>query len=434
MSSKIDAFAALRNPHVRALAIARFCGVSGAQILNVAVGWQLYELTGSAWSLGLVGLFELAPVLLFTVPAGNIADRYARRNIAMLAQAAFVIAALCLSAISYFHGPVSAIYASLVLIGVARAFSQSATSTLLPQLVPTSEFVNANAWLSSTFQLAAVSGPAIGGFIIAATGDATANYVTAAMLELIFIIAMIRLPAIKPANHAEKRSFSDLFAGFAFIRKSPIFLAAITLDMFAVLFGGAVVLLPIYAKDVLQVGPDGLGWLRAAPAVGSMMMALVLTRLKPWKRPGRVLLFTVVGFGLATVGFGLSRNFGLSLLCLFLTGAFDSVSVVIRLTIEQMITPDRLRGRVSAINYVFIGFSNEFGSFWNGTTATFFGPVAAVIGGGLGSIAVVIAVTLLWPALARIGPLHTLEPNEVKDLAPQLDLHQPAGLGDKRNI
>jgi MFS family permease len=434
MSPTVDAFSALRNPHVRRLALARFCGVTGAQILTVAVGWQLYERTGSAWSLGLVGLFELIPVILLTIPAGNAADRYPRRTIAVLAQIVFVGAALGLTAISHFHGPVNAIYAMLFLIGGARAYSQSATGSLLPQLVPPAEFVNANAWLSSTFQLAAVSGPAVGGLIIAVTGDATDAYLTSAVLEFIFIVAMLRVPAIRPAAHAEKRSVSDLFAGFAFIRRSPVFLAAITLDMFAVLFGGAVVLLPIYAKDILQVGPDGLGWLRAAPSVGSMAMALIMTRLKPWKRPGVALLWTVVGFGVATIGFGFSRNFALSLFCLFLTGAFDSVSVVIRLTIEQMITPDSLRGRVSAINYVFIGFSNEFGAFWNGATATLFGPIAAVIGGGVGSIVVVAAVALLWPALRRIGPLHELKPAEAKAMAGQLELHQPAGLGDKHNV
>ncbi len=431
MSPTVDAFAALRNPHVRRLAIARFCGVTGAQIVNVAVGWQLYERTNSAWSLGLVGIAELAPVLLLTIPAGNIADRYPRRTIAILAQMVFVVASLSLTAISYFHGPVSAIYGVIALIGAARAFSQSASSALLPQLVSPAEFVNANAWMSSTFQLAAVSGPAFGGLIIALTGDATDAYFVAAILEIVFIAAMIPLPTIRPKGLGKKRRVSDLFAGFSFIRKSPVFLAAITLDMFAVLFGAAVVLLPIYAKDILHVGPGGLGWMRAAPSVGSMVMALVMTRLKPWKRPGQVLLWTVVGFGVATVGFGFSRNFGLSLFFLFLTGAFDSVSVVIRVTIEQMITPDSLRGRVSSINYVFVGFSNEFGAFWNGMTASLFGPIAAVIGGGLGSVAVVAVVALFWPALRRIGPLHELTPAEQPELAAQLELHRPAGLGDK---
>lgn len=426
MSSKVDAFSALRNSNVRRLAAARLCGVTGAQILNVTVGWELYERTGSALALGLVGLFELAPVLFLTIPAGNAADRYPRRNIVIAAQALFAFAALGLALISYAHGPVALIYALLVLVGVARTFSQSASSTILPQILPKEEFVNANAWMSTTFQLASVTGPALGGIIIAASGAATAGYGTAAALEVVYILFMLRVPAIRPARHDEKRTWSELFAGFAFIRRSRVFLAAITLDMFAVLFSGGVALLPLFAKDILHVGPEGLGWLRAAPSVGSMTMALIQTRLRPWQRPGRVLLITVAGFGLATIGFGLSESFYLSMLCLFLTGAFDSVSVVIRATLEQVVTPDELRGRVSAIGYVFIGFSNEFGAFWGGATATLFGPVLAIAGGGVGSIIVVGAAAVIWPVLLRIGPLHTLKPEEAADMPAQIEARKPA--------
>jgi MFS family permease len=197
-----------------------------------------------------------------------------------------------------------------------------------------------------------------------------------------------------------------------FIRRHPVFLAAITLDLFAVLFGGAVALLPVFAKDILHVGPVGLGWLRAAPALGAMGMALLMTRLPPWQRPGRVLLFVVAGFGLATIGFGLSQVMWLSLLCLFLTGVFDAVSVVIRLTLEQVLTPDRLRGRVSSIHYVFIGFSNELGAVESGGTAALFGPVASVAGGGLAAVLVVGVVAVLWPQLTRLGPLASLRPYE----------------------
>jgi MFS family permease len=186
--------------------------------------------------------------------------------------------------------------------------------------------------------------------------------------------------------------------------------------MFAVLLGGAVVLLPIFAKDILHVGPEGLGWLRAAPSAGSLLMLMIVTRMKPIQRPGLILLIAVVGFGLATIGFGLSENFILSFFCLFLTGVFDSISVVVRLTLEQVVTPDRLRGRVSAINYVFVGFSNEFGAFESGATAALFGPIASVVGGGIGTIVVVIGVALMWPALRKIGPLHTLKPAEEAEL------------------
>jgi len=416
-SAAVDAFSAIRNPYVRALALARISAVIGSQIVNVAVGYELYERTNSAWSLGLVGLFELAPVLLFMVPAGNAADRFPRRNIAMIAQTVMAVASLGLMAIAWFKGPVELIYAMLLLVGAARSFSGPATGTILPQLLKSEQFANANAWVASAFQFASISGPAVGGLIIAATGTTVWAYFAAAMGQLIFVVAFAKLPVIKPPETAEARRFSDVFAGFGFIRRTPVFLAAITLDMFAVLLGGAVVLLPIFAKDILHVGPDGLGWLRAAPSIGSLLMMLAITRLKPWVRPGRVLIIAVVGFGLATIGFGLSTNFALSFFCLFLTGIFDSISVVIRLTLEQVVTPDRLRGRVSAINYVFIGFSNEFGAFESGATAALFGPVLSVVGGGIGTVAVVIAVALLWPALIRIGPLHTLKPAPEPDAA-----------------
>ena len=416
MTTPVDAFAAIRHPFVRALALGRMSGVIGTQIINVAVGWQLYERTGSALSLGLVGLFELTPVLFLMIPAGNAADRFARRNIAMMAQSVAGIGALGLMAVSWLQGPVNLIYAMLMLIGAARAFSSPAVGTMMPQLLKSEQFVNANAWLSSAFQFASISGPAIGGLIIGVTGGTKWAYFTAAVGQLIFVVAFSRLPAIAPPEAAEKRKFADVFAGFGFIRRTPVFLAAITLDMFAVLLGGAVVLLPIFAKDILHVGPEGLGWLRAAPSVGSLTMLMIITRLKPMARPGLALLFVVVGFGLAIIGFGLSTNFFLSMACLYMTGMFDSVSVIIRSTLEQVVTPHRLRGRVSAINYVFIGFSNEFGAFESGATAALFGPINSVVGGGIGTILVVVVVALIWPALVRIGPLHTLKPEEEADV------------------
>ena len=418
MTPAVDAFAAIRNPFVRALALARISGVLGTQIINVAVGWQLYERTGSAWSLGLVGLFELAPVLFFMVPAGNAADRFARRNIAVIAQLVTFIAALGLMAVSWFEASVNLVYAMLVLVGAARAFAAPAVSTILPQLLKPDQFVNANAWVVSAFQFASISGPAIGGFIIAASGGATWAYFAAAVGLFVAAFAFWMLPPIKPPVATGKRSLRDVFAGFSFVRRTPLFLAAITLDMFAVLLGGAVVLLPIFAKDILHVGPEGLGWLRAAPAAGSLVMLLIVTRMRPMKRPGLILILAVIGFGIATIGFGLSKIFIVSLVCLFLTGVFDSISVVVRLTLEQVLTPDHLRGRVSAINYVFVGFSNEFGAFESGATAASFGPIASVVGGGIGTILVVIAVIMTWPELRRIGPLHTLAPKKEENTEP----------------
>ena len=418
MTSVVDAYAALRHPFVRLFAIGRFAAIAGWQMINVAVGWQLYERTGDAWSLGLVGVVELAPVLLLMVVAGNAADRYPRRNIGIFAHGLVTIAAFGLALVSWLSGPTAAIYSFLAVIGTARAFASPSVSTILPQLLAPAEFANANAWLSSTFQLAAISGPALGGLLIAATGTPTGAFIAAAAGQVIFMMALAKLPARPPAVAATPHRTQDVFAGFRFVRANRLFLSAMTLDLFAVLFGGAVALLPIFAKDILGVGPAGLGWLRAAPATGALTMGLITTRLHPWRRPGRVLLMAVAGFGLATIGFGLSRSFALSLVCLFFTGVFDNVSVVIRLTLEQTITPDHLRGRVSAINYVFIGFSNEFGAFESGATAALFGPTVSVVGGGAATLAVVAIVRAVWPELTRIGPLHTLAPSDEGAAAP----------------
>jgi len=412
-----DSYAALRHSFVRSFAIGRFAAIAGWQMINVAVGWLLYERTGDPWSLALVGIVELAPVLLLMIVAGNVADRYPRRNIGIVAHGLLTVVAAVLAVVTAVNGPLWAIYSLLALIGTARAFASPSVNTILPQLLPPAEFANANAWLSSTFQLAAISGPAIGGLLIALTGSATAAFALAAAGQLVFVAALLTMPVRTPPPATARRTAGDLFAGFRFVRDNPLFLAAITLDLFGVLFGGAVALLPIFAKDILGVGPAGLGWLRAAPGVGALVMALVTTRIRPWQRPGRVLMFAVVGFGLATIGFGLSRSFALSLVCLFLTGIFDNLSVVIRLTLEQTITPDHLRGRVSAINYVFVGFSNEFGAFESGATAALVGPTLSVVGGGVATLLVVAVVRTVWPQLLRIGPLHTLAPSDPAPVA-----------------
>ncbi len=404
-----DALATLRLPFVRAFALGRMAAVMGFQALSIAVGWQLYERTGSAWSLGLVGAFELAPVLLLMIPAGHAADRYPRRHVAMFAHSLLAVAALGLAWVARHGAAVAWIYALLVLVGAARAFASPSVATLLPQLLRPDQFANANAWLSTGFQLASITGPALGGWLIAWRSDATLAYLAAAAGQLFFVGVLTQLP-VRPPAKASTVQPRELFAGFAFIRRHPVFLAAITLDLFAVLFGGAVALLPIFAKDILGVGPLGLGWLRAAPALGAMAMALLATRLPPWREPGRVLLWVVAGFGAATVVFGLSRSLWLSLAALFFTGVFDAVSVVIRQTLEQTLTPDRLRGRVSAIHYVFIGFSNELGGFESGATAAWLGPVVSVVGGGLAAVLVVLVVTRLWPELAACGPLDALQP------------------------
>ncbi len=410
-SAPTDAYAALRNPIVRRFALGRFGAVLGLQMLSVSVGWHLYERTSSAWALGLVGAVELLPVFLLMPVTGTVADRFARRRVAALAHTGIAAATLGLAYASAQGADVATFYVLLAVIGAARAFAMPAAATILPQLLTPAEFANANAWIASAFQLAAVAGPALAGVLIGTTGAATAPLTVAAAGQLLFVSQLVRLPEVHPISAAARAGWHGVFDGFRFVRGSPIFLAAITLDLFAVLLGGATALLPMFAKDVLQVGPVGLGWLRAAPAVGATLTALVQTRVPPWQHPGRVLLTAVAGYGVATIGLGLSRDFFLSLACLFATGVCDSISVVIRLTLEQIITPDALRGRVSAIKSVFVGFSNEFGAFESGATAALFGPVASVVGGGIGVIAVVAGISRAWPGLWGLGPLHTLRPD-----------------------
>jgi len=412
MSSLSEPLIDLRNPHVRAIALGRMAGVLGLQIIIVAVGWQLYELTGSALALGVIGLVELGPVLLLMIPAGNLADRMARRTMAVGAQLVMACAALGLMAATSADAEPWVIYAMMALVGVARAFSAPSVGTILPQLLKPAQFVHANAWVSSGSQFAAALGPAIGGFIIAATGGTLYAYAVSAACQVVFISLLLTLPRIDPPPSMGKRSLAEVLAGFTFVRDSRLFLAAITLDLFAVVLGGVVALLPVFAKDVLDVGPTGLGWLRAAPALGSLTLALVQTRIPPLQRPGAVMLAAFFGFGLATIGFGLSRDFTLSMICLFLTGAFDSISVVVRSTLEQVITPDSLRGRVASINYIFIGLSNEFGAFRSGATAALFGAVPATVVGGFAVLLVVGGVMAKWPELMKLGPLHTLAPKQ----------------------
>lgn len=401
----------LRLPFVRAFALGRIASVTGVQIISMTVGWELYDRTNNAWSIAFVGVFELIPVLALFIPAGWVIDRVARRHIAMAAQFLASAAGFGLAAVAITHGPLWVIYALLVLLGTARAFGAPAVASMLPQLLEREQFVHANAWLSTAFELASITGPAIGGFLIALHHRATEAYLVGGACQLLFVLLLFALP-LRPPTRTEGRSPGGLWSGVRFIFKNQVFLAAITLDLFAVLLGGAVALLPIYAKDVLHVGPTGLGWLRAAPSLGAMAMALLTTRLPPWKKPGHVLLVVVALFGVATIGFGWSQNFALSLVCLFFTGVFDNISVVIRLTMEQSLTPDRLRGRVSSVHYVFVGFSNELGAFESGSTAALFGPIASVVGGGIGTLLVVGIVALAWPKLRELAPLHELKPLE----------------------
>jgi MFS family permease len=405
---------ALRLPAVRLFFLGRVISVLGAQMVDVAVGWQLYERTHSPLSLGLVGLSQVIPVVLLALPAGAAADRFDRRRMGMIAQGGLSLCALGLALAAHLVAPIWCIYCLLFLTGLCGTFSRPATSSLLAQIVPREQFANANAWLSSGFQLGATAGPALGGLIIALTGGAQTVFFINAFCALIFVGTLAAIPptSIRPL---EKRAGDkvQLSAGLHFVFKSRVLLPAITLDLFAVLLGGATALLPVYAKDILHVGASGLGLLRAAPSVGATVSALVQTRLPPWKNTGKVLLGCVAIFGIATVGFGLSRWMPLSLLCLFTLGGFDNVSAVIRSTLEQVVSPDALRGRIAAIHWVFIGLSNEMGEFESGLAASLLGTVPAVVLGGAGTIAVVIAVRVIWPELWGLKALE-----DARDISP----------------
>lgn len=401
-----DAFVALRFRDFRLLLVGRFTATLAEQMLTVALGWELYERTGSAFALGLVGLVQMIPVLLLSLPAGHLADRLNRLHIVIVADAFLALGSVMLFVLSATTGPLPLYYVAIFLAGAAQAFSDPASATLLPQIVPEQNFANAATWSSSTFQLAAVSGPALGGILIAETGFSTIIYALNAALGLAVVGLLLLIRTKAPPRAISKAStVQSLLEGLGFLRRTRVIVGAITLDMFAVLLGGAVTLLPIFATSILHSGATGLGLLRSAPAVGALIMAFTLAFLPPMRHAGRTLLLVVAGFGLATIVFGLSRSFLLSLAMLALLGALDNVSVVIRSTLLLTRVPDAMRGRVASVNSIFIGASNQLGGFESGSVAALIGPVGSVVFGGIGTVVVVGAVALLWPELRRLGRL-----------------------------
>jgi MFS family permease len=403
-----DPYAALRHRDFRLLLFGRFVASLGEQMVSVAIGWELYERTGDALALGLVGLAQVLPVILLVFISGHVADRFNRRNIVVVTQILFSLCSVGLAVLTYTQGSLVLIYACLVLIGISRAFNNPAASILLPASVPPDTFTSAATWSGSAWQIAAVVGPAIGGLMIGLFHSATPVFALDALTALVFAFLVVQIRGREIAQSKEAATLQSLSAGMKFIWNKKIILATITLDLFAVLFGGAVALLPVYAKDILQVGPEGLGWLRAAPSIGAFGMMLVIAYLPPFKRAGWTLLWAVIGFGIATIIFGVSRNFFLSLAMLASLGALDNISVVIRHTLVLSLTPDEMRGRVSAVNSVFIGASNELGSFESGAAAALLGPTLAVVSGGIGTILVVLWVMWQWPQVRRLGTLQSL--------------------------
>ena len=386
------------NNFVRFLG-ARFLGITANQMLMVAVAWHMYELTSSAWDLGLVGLFQFVPALLMTLPAGHVADRIHRGRLfaACMGVQALVSGLLFWSALDGFASRELMLGVSVAL-GLARAFQMPAQQALTPLLVPVSLLQQAVTVSSSSMQVAIIGGPALGG-ILFAVGTSAVYAACAFMLCVACILSLV--VRYKHQIFEEAVSWTSAMAGVVFVWQNKILLGATSLDLFAVLLGGATALLPIYAKDILHTGPEGLGLLRAAPAMGALLMSFVLMRWPLQRHVGYSLLAGVALFGGATIVFGFSNHFGLSMLALAITGAGDNISVVTRLTLMQLQTPDHIRGRVSAVNSIFIGASNQLGEFESGAVAALWGPVVSVVSGGIGTVLIALAWLKLFPTLAK---------------------------------
>jgi MFS family permease len=405
-----DPYAALRIRNFRWFIASLLAMTVATQIQAVVVAWQIYEITRDPLSLGLIGLAEAVPFIGIALFAGHVADRVNRLRISLIALAALLLCSLSLLLFTLHPGVIAAgriwpIYAVIFFSGIARSFLQPARSALGAELVPRELYPNAVTWRSSTWQLAEVVGPAIGGLVYG-FGSATAAYAVDASLMGVGFLSLARMrhqpAAAEPTNEPFLQS---LATGVRFVWGQPVILGALTLDLFSVLFGGAVALLPVFAAEILHVGPEGLGILRAAPAVGAVLMSLALAHRPPLRRAGRTLLVSVALFGLSIIAFGLSRSFYLSIAFLAVSGMADTVSVVIRSTLLQVLTPDYLLGRVSSVNAIFIGSSNEIGAFESGTAARLLGTVPSVVLGGVATLVVVAVTAMRNPVLRRLKGL-----------------------------
>lgn len=434
-----DPYAAFRFGDFSLFTAGNLLSITGRLMLAVAVEWEIYGLTHSATALGLVGLVIAVPVVTLSLPAGHLADRFSRKHIILVSQVFSALASAALAIVSWKHlsipqlpilrggnrvlagiaaiferhhpafhfddASIPLIYLLLFIGATARTFSWAARSSFFPTLVPRDAFANAVTWNNTIFQIGSVAGPALSGLLVAYVGFPFVYLLDALFASAFFLLVIPIRGSRQRLDQSEASTWKSLLAGLRFVFSRKVILATITLDLFAVLLGGATALMPIFADRILQCGPVGLGWLRAMPAVGALATALIVAHLPPMRHAGRNLLWCVTGFGIATILFGLSKAFWLSLGVLFLIGAFDSVSVIIRGSIVQLVTPDEMRGRVSSVNNIFIGTSNEFGALESGLTAALFGPVISVVAGGIGTILVVLGVALRWPETRKIGAL-----------------------------
>ena len=405
------AAAAFLSRDFRLYQMARLLVIIGAEAQSLAVAWQVYQITHKAIDLGYTGLALFLPGLLFILPSGHVADRFDRRRVILVCYGLQVFCTLALFLFAW-HGlrSIWPIYTVLFLIGTGRSFSGPASSALIPHLVPKEHFVNAITWGATIFQIANISGPAFGGILFTlplhgriAGGPLVYLFTLATLVCFIFLISSL---SVRPGRMEHRAtSMEVILAGFHYVARTPILLGSISLDLFAVLLGGATSLMPIFAQDILHAGPRGLGMLRAAPAIGALMVSFTLT-WKPIRRRAGALMFVCVGiFGAATVLFGLSKSLPLSMAALLVVGASDMVSVVIRSSVLQLGTPPEMRGRVSAVNSLFLGASNELGEFESGLTAQWWGAVRAVIFGGIGSMAITGLWSVLFPSLRNADKL-----------------------------
>ena len=416
-----DPYAALRVPRFRNFLIATCLVGMGTAAQGLAIAWEIYERTGDALALGLVGLVQAIPMLLFTLPAGYLADVFDRRKLMMLSLAGATASSLALAVFSHHGAAIEWLYFLLFIDSMFLRLGWPARSAIMPLLVPETIFESAVKWRTSLMQVTGIAGPAFGGILI--TVHLQSAYVLIAVSSAWFIVflAGMRLPSAPRIERGDM--IGQVIEGLRFVWNNRLLLGAISLDLFAVLLGGAVYLLPIFANDIIDIAAIGLapeqalGWLRAAPAVGACAMAIVLAYMPPFKRSGPVLFWCVAGFGVATIGFGFSTNFWLSMVMLALVGALDNVSMVIRQVIVQMATPNAMRGRVSSVNAIFVGSSNEIGGFESGLVARLTNPVISVVSGGIGTIFVVLAWARVFPSLRELGSLSSL--SELRQQAEQ---------------
>jgi len=394
------------NRNVRAFAGIRACLALAGQMQTVAIGWYVYALTGSAWHLGFIGLVQFLPGVLLFPLIGHVADHYDRRRVVAATLWVQALASLALIAAVALPDPsLWALYLIIVVIGAAKAFTMPALSSLLPNLVDAETFPRAVATGSSAFQVATIVGPAIGGLLYAINHLVTFGLAAAIYLGAILLVLGVTVRSDATPARSARGEDDGVLAGLRYIRTNPVLLGAISLDMFAVLLGGVTALLPIYASDILKVGPVGLGLLRSAPAIGATAVGLYLAQHSIERRAGALMLACVAGFGVATIIFSLSTSLWLSVAALIALGGFDMVSMVIRQTLVQLSTPDAMRGRVSAVSFLFIGASNQLGEFESGATAALMGVIPAAVLGGVGTLVVVGLWSVLFPALRRIDNL-----------------------------